>query len=151
MMHSSTADRQATRRPGAAVLAWMRLMRVFHRIDQASEQHLRQFGLNVAQFHILATIGSAEARATQQEVADSLLVTKSNVCQLLDRLERAGLLERLPEGRANRLRLTEAGRRLYEQAVPAQERLIAEQLSALSAEEQVQLLGLLRRLDRALG
>jgi hypothetical protein len=35
--------------------------------------------------------------------------------------------------------------------VPAHERLIAEQLSALSPQEQVQLLGLLRTLDHNLG
>lgn len=135
---------------GPAVVAWLRLMRVYQKIHQASEQHLRRFGLNAAQFHILARAGAAEG-VTQQEVADSLLVSKSNVCQLLDRLERAGWVERRAAGRANRLYLTPAGRDLYDRAVPAQEALIAEQLAALSPTEQVQLLGLLRTVDRALG
>jgi DNA-binding MarR family transcriptional regulator len=65
-------------------------------------------------------------------------------------MEQSGLVERRPEGRANRLYLTPAGRQLWNEAVPAHERLIAEQLSALSPSEQVQLLGLLRTVDRAL-
>ena len=137
-------------RPDLPVLAWLRLARVFQKIEQAGAEHLRQFDLNLAQFDVLARVGAAEG-LTQQEVADSLLVTKSNVCQLLDRMERAGLVERRPEGRANRLYLTPAGRQLYDRVVPAHERLIAEQFSALSPGEQVQFLGFLRTVDRALG
>jgi DNA-binding MarR family transcriptional regulator len=141
---------RSTSRPEPAVLAWLRLARVFQKVDQAGAEHLRQFDLNVAQFDVLARVGAAEG-LMQQEVADSLVVTKSNVCQLLDRMERAGLVERRPQGRANRLYLTPAGRQLYDRVVPAHERLIAEQFSALSPSEQVQLLGLLRTVDRALG
>jgi DNA-binding MarR family transcriptional regulator len=137
-------------RPELPVLAWLRLARVFHKVEQAGAEHLRQFDLNLAQFDVLARVGAAEG-LTQQAVADSLLVTKSNVCQLLDRMARAGLVARRPDGRANRLFLTPRGRELYDRVVPAHERLIAEQFSALSPSEQVQLLGLLRKLDRALG
>ena len=137
-------------RPHLGVVAWLRLARVFQKVEHQAAEHLRQYGLNLAQFDVLAHVGAAEG-ATQQEVANSLLVTKSNVCQLLDRLERAGLVERRPSGRANQLHLTPSGRRLYDDVVPAHERLIAEQLSALSPSEQVQLHRLLRTLDRALG
>ncbi|MBI4492112.1 MAG: MarR family transcriptional regulator [Chloroflexi bacterium] len=133
-----------------SVLAWLRLVRVFLKVEHASTEHLRRQGLSGAQFDVLAHVGAAEG-ITQQELADALLVTKGNVCQLLDRMERCGLLVRRQEGRANHLALTEQGRRLFEEVVPAHEALIAEQFSALAPEEQVQLLGLLRKLDRALG
>jgi DNA-binding MarR family transcriptional regulator len=133
-----------------AVVAWLRLARVCQKIQRAGEEHLRQYGLNLAQFDVLARVGAADGRLMQQEVANSLVVTKSNVCQLLDRMERAGWVVRRPEGRANRLALTEAGRRLYDQVVPAHEQLIAEQLAALGPAEQVQLLELLRSVDHAL-
>lgn len=132
-----------------AVLAWMRLARIFLKIDRASAEHLRAWGLTVAQFDVLARVGSAEG-ITQQELADKLLVTKGNICQLLDRLERHGLMRRRQEGRTNRLFLTNAGQRLYQQTLPAQEAFIAAQFSALSTEEQAQLLALLRKLDHAL-
>ena len=78
-------------------------------------------------------------------------MTKSNVCQLLDRMERAGLVERRQQGRANQLFLTAAGRRLRDRVLPAHEGRIGELFSTLAPEEQVQLLGLLRKLDHALG
>ncbi|HLJ67183.1 MAG TPA: MarR family transcriptional regulator [Chloroflexota bacterium] len=127
----------------------MRLVRVFQKVDRASTEHFRCRNLSMAQFDVLARVGAAEGQ-TQQELADSLLVTKGNICQLLDRMEQAGLIERRQEGRANRIFLTTSGRELYLQAVPAQERLIDELFCPLSVGEQAQLLDLLRKLDRSL-
>lgn len=132
------------------VLAWMRLARVFHKIHQSSTERLREAGLSFGQFDILAQVGAREG-ATQQDVADALLVSKSNVCQLLDRMEDAGLVERRQRGRAKQIFLTAAGRSVYATQVPAHERHIAELLSALPCDEQRQLLRLLRTVDHALG
>lgn len=132
------------------VLAWLRLARVYQKVDHASAEHLRKWDLSVAQFDVLVQVGFSEG-ITQQELADHLLVTKGNVCQLLDRVEHAGVIVRRQEGRANRLFLTDAGRRLFAAVRPAQEEEIARLLSPLSPEEQVRLLELLRKLDRALG
>jgi DNA-binding MarR family transcriptional regulator len=130
-------------------LGWLRLMRVFQKIDRASGEHLRAWDLSVAQFDVLAHVGASEGM-TQQELADSLLVTKGNVCQLLDRMEGRGLILRRQEGRTNRLFLTEEGRRLFEEVVPAHEAMIAGRFSVLSEKEQAQLYELLRKFDRAL-
>lgn len=135
------------RRP--SVLGWLRLLRVGQKVDRDLVRQLRRWGLNLAQFDVLARVGAA-AGITQQELADSLLVTKGNVAQLLGRMEGRGLIERRPEGRTNRLYLTEEGRRLFAEAVPAHEALVDERFSALSPEEQRQLLALLGKLDRSL-
>jgi DNA-binding MarR family transcriptional regulator len=132
-----------------AVAAWLRLARVYQKVDRGSVEEMRRWDVSLAQFDVLAHVGAAEG-ITQQELADALLVTKGNVCQLLDRMERGGLIQRRQEGRANRLFLTEAGRRLYDEAVPQHEARIARQLAALSPEEQRQLLALLRKVDRSL-
>lgn len=132
-----------------SVMAWMRLAHVFQKIDRASEVHLRPWNLNVAQFDVLARVGAAKG-ITQQELADRLLVTKGNISQLLDRLERRGLLKRCQEGRTNTLSLTEEGQQLYAQVVPAQEEMVAQHFSALTSQEVNQLLHLLRKLDRAI-
>lgn len=144
-----TAPRRTARRPDLPVRLWLRLARVFQKIDQATAADLRREGLTVGQFDVLAQVGAAEG-STQQQVADALLVTKSNVCQLLDRMERAGLVERQQHGRMNHLYLTEEGKRLYQRVVPAHERRLAEHLASLTAEEQTTLLGLLRKVDRSL-
>ena len=80
----------------------------------------------------------------------ALLVTKGNVCQLLDKMETSGLLERRPDKRVNRLFLTEQGRQVYEEVVPRHDALLAEQFQSLSEPDQRELLRLLRRLDHSL-
>ncbi|HEY7124954.1 MAG TPA: MarR family transcriptional regulator [Ktedonobacterales bacterium] len=133
----------------ASVVTWLRLARVFQKIDHASAEHLRAWGLSVAQFDVLAHVGTTEG-LTQQELADSLLVTKGNICQLLDRLEHSGLIERRQERRTKRLFLTQAGQKLFDDVVPAQERMIASLFSTLAPEEERALLAALRRLDHTL-
>ena len=145
-----TAQPRVTgRRPGISVRAWLRLVRVFQKVEQASLDDIRREGLSMGQFDVLAQVGAAEG-STQQQVADALLVTKSNVCQLLDRMARAGLVRREQHGRTNLLYLTAEGKRLYDRVIPSHERKIAELFSALSVEEQSELLGLLRKLDHVL-
>jgi DNA-binding MarR family transcriptional regulator len=131
------------------VLAWLRILRVVQKVERDLAGQLKLWGLNNAQFDVLAHVGAAEG-ITQQELADSLLVTKGNVTQLLDRMERRGLIERRPQGRTNRLFPTDEGRRTFARVVPAHEALIDERLSVLSKEEQKQLLELMRKLDHAL-
>lgn len=132
-----------------AIPAWLRLARVFQKVDRASVDLLRQWDLSVAQFDVLVQIGNAEG-LTQQQLADRLLVTKGNVCQLLDRMEERGLLVRQQDGRANHLYLTEKGKDIRAEALPAQERLIEGIFVELPRVQQTALLASLRRLDHTL-
>jgi DNA-binding MarR family transcriptional regulator len=128
----------------------VRLARVFQRVERDLGERLRGWDLNVAQFDVLAHVGASEGM-TQQELAESLLVTKGNVCQLLDRMEGRGWISRRQDGRANRLFLTDEGRRLFYEVVPDHEASVTERFSTLSRTEQEQLHELLRKLDTALG
>ncbi len=147
LSEDSRSRGESLRRP--SVLAWLRLLRVSQKVERDLARQLKLWGLNNAQFDVLAHVGAAEG-ITQQELADSLLVTKGNVAQLLGRMERRGLIERRSQGRTNRLFLTNEGRRTFTEVVPAHEALIDDRLSVLSEEDQKQLFELLRRLDRAL-
>jgi DNA-binding MarR family transcriptional regulator len=143
---SSEPSRQV-RTPG--LLAWWRLARVFQKVDRASTESLRCRQLSPAQVDVLAKVGSAEG-ISQQELANALLVTKGNVCQLLDKMEGSGLLERRPDGRVNRLFLTDQGRRVHDEVVPKHEAMLAQRFSTLSEADQRELLRLLRQLDHSL-
>src|SRR5256885_13470452 len=135
------------RRPG--LLAWLRLARVFQKVDRAATESLRCRQLSPAQVDVLAKVGSSEG-ISQQELANALLVTKGNVCQLLDKMEGTGLLERRPDGRVNRLFLTDQGRRVHDEVVPRHDELLAHQFNTLSEPDQRELLRLLRQLDHGL-
>ena len=138
-----------------ALLGWLHLIRISSKIDRRASDKLGEdeFDLTLAQFDVLAKL-SVQQGMTQQDLAERLLVTKGNVCGLIDRLSVKGLVKRCDnpgDRRSNCLFLTEAGQRLIEQAIPAHEALIVEQFGALSDEEQQALHALLRRVDKSLG
>jgi len=144
-----TGGKSAARRRMPAVLAWLRLARVFQKIDAHSERLFRIYGLNTAQFDVLAHVGSTRG-LSQTELANALLVTKGNISQLLAKLEQRGLILREQEGRSYCLSLTAEGRSAYDQVVPDQEGLVGRLLGPLSKPDQLELLRLLRKLDRSI-
>jgi DNA-binding MarR family transcriptional regulator len=139
----------ATGTPSTAILAWLRLMRVYQKIDHRSASLMRPWKLSVSRFDVLNHAGRREGKS-QQELADALMVTKGNICQVLDGMEADGLLFRRRSGRTNHIYLTDEGRELRATLVPAQEAEIERSLSALTPDEQETFLSLLRKLDRSL-
>ncbi len=131
------------------MIAWLRLARVYHKVDRASAEHLSTYGLSVGQFDVLAQVGAHDG-ITQRELAEKLLVTKRNVCQILSRMEERGLVTRRQECRAKRPFLTEEGRSLFDGIVPSQEELINCLLSCVPSEDHNLLSKTLGRLDRTL-
>jgi DNA-binding MarR family transcriptional regulator len=130
-----------------AVMAWMNWQRVSSRINRLVDAKMRELGINQAQLMVLLSIGVDEG-LTQQQLSDSLGLTRANVSQLLDRMQDAGLIERLPSGRAYALHLTPASHELLARALPAQEAVIASQFETLSAAEQAELGSLMSRLNK---
>ena len=128
-------------------LTWLRLARTYQKIRHAANVQLRPFGLRLAQFDVLAQVGAHEGM-TQQNLGQVLVVTKGNVCHLLDRMEQLGWIARRPSGRANSLHLTPDGRALFDTVVPAHEAWVADQFQMLTSDEQSHLRSMLHRLDR---
>src|SRR6266700_5329657 len=84
------------------VLVWLRLVRVHQKIERAAMEHLRRWEVSVPQFDVLAHVGAAEG-ITQQELAAARLTTKGNLSQLLDHMERDGIVRRERAGRVTRI------------------------------------------------
>jgi DNA-binding MarR family transcriptional regulator len=133
----------------SATVLWLRLAHVFQKLDHMAVEQLRSQGLSLAQFDVLAQVGSHEG-LTQQELADHLLVTKGNISQLVEKMEERGLVRRLAQGRTMRLWLTQKGRALYASSIPPHEKLLARQFSNLNPSERRQLRTLLTKLDHSL-
>lgn len=131
-----------------AVMAWLRLMRVNRQVSRGAFCPLRDAGLTTSQFAVIAKVGTTEGIA-QQDLAAWLSVTEGNASQLLAKLEERGLVVRRQVGHSNRLYLSERGRALYAEVVPAHEARITQQFAVLSTAERSQLLTLLQKLDRA--
>lgn len=129
--------------------AWLYLIRVHDKIQRHSTTHLECYELTPAQYDVLAQLNDAPG-IPQQELAQRLMVTKGNVCGLINRMSAHGLVERRcdpQDRRINLLYLTELGQKVAVEAVPAYGKFIREHLETLSADEQRTLEGLLRKLD----
>ena len=148
----SSADRTPLPQAKQDVLqVWLRLARVYQRIQRQLDRILDDAGLTLPQFDVLANLGMSEG-ITQQELAQRLLVTKGNVCGVLDRMETAGLVQRRPsptDRRANGVFLTDKGRSALKAAFPVHLGLIQECTSCLTDTELTKLDDLLGKIESA--
>ncbi|WP_432789662.1 MarR family transcriptional regulator [Brevibacterium sp. K11IcPPYGO002] len=129
-----------------STLIWLRMARFVQNSNQLSNQHLRQFGLTVAQFEALAHIRNFEP-ITQSELAAGLTVSGGGISRMLARLESEGLISREQDWKTKHISLTPKGRDLLERAFPSQ---LQQQSSlfndALTEDEKVQLHALMKKL-----
>ena len=114
---------------------------------------LRRQHVTAAQFNALLVLRAAGAGGLLMgEIGQRLVVTKSNVTGLVDRLERQGLVARGEhrDRRATVVRLTPAGVRLLNRTVPRHAEQLAGLTGCLSGAEKRVLIRLLTKLRREL-
>jgi DNA-binding MarR family transcriptional regulator len=84
-----------------------------HLIEDRMEQALGRVGLSMAKHGALRELGAADEPLTLSQLATRLSCVRSNMTQLIDRLEADGLVRRLDDPadrRSIRAELTEKGR-----------------------------------------
>ena len=117
-----------------------------------SQRLFRPHGLTGAQYNLLNVLADSPAGLSQRELSDALVVDRSNVTGLLDRMERAGWVKRTdhPEDRrVYRVVLTAAGRRLWEDVTPRYLAVVRQVTHDLPARRMSDTLATLRQLERA--
>ncbi len=96
--------------------ALLSLVRTSALMQKLSDRFFSQFGLTDVQFNILMILKEhGSAGLSQQELSEHLIVTKSNVVGLIDRLERSGYVKRMShpsDRRFNQIVLTPKGAKL---------------------------------------
>jgi DNA-binding MarR family transcriptional regulator len=127
-------------KPGMADELIVQTLRTANTLLRASRRVFRPHGLSEAQFNVLNILAKpvAAAGVTQRELSDILVVDRSNVTGLLDRMETAGWVRReaVPgDRRAWRVRLTPAGRRLWEACEPDYARAVLAAVAPLGVEK----------------
>ena len=103
-------------------------------MQAAVGERLREIGISIPQCDVLTTLTEQEG-VSQQELAKRLYVTKGNISGLIDRLAEAGLVERRStanDRRQHAIYLSEAGRRMAENAIAVQRRWIASTLGRMA-------------------
>lgn len=127
------------------LMIWFRLSRIYNQSIRLSNQHLKKWGLTAAQFDVLVQVGMHD-KISQQELGEKLFVTKGNITQLLQKMERMNLIEREQDWKTKYISLTDQGRTLFQEVVPIQEEFQASHFQNLTEEEKKVLNELLRKL-----
>lgn len=147
-------EQWASERPDldlAPMATFGRLGRLAALATAAIEAELGRHDLTVADFDVLATLRRAGEPCALRpgEVARALMLSPAGMTGRLDRLERAGLVERSPDPDDRRswiVRLSEAGRRSVDAAVADHVANEARLLAPLSAAQHAALDDALRTL-----
>jgi DNA-binding MarR family transcriptional regulator len=111
------------------------LRRAWYGLNQAFRQRVAHLGITPDQFSILRWLSEGEpAGLTQRTITDLMASDPNTITSTLTRMERIGLVERLPherDRRAHRVRLQPAGRAVFEQARKVAVELQAQVLGAI--------------------
>lgn len=122
------ADLEACHAPHQ--IAWRSLARTHAAVSIRIQEGLSEAGLPpLAWFDVLAVLAEGGGAMKMGELAEALVITRGGLTKLVDRLVKAGLLERT---------FCEEDRRVsYATVLPAGNELLGEMLPVVSAELQV--------------
>jgi DNA-binding MarR family transcriptional regulator len=155
----ATALRYADEVPGTdavaidAILSLLRAVRV-HRtaVARQFESLGLEVGMTGARFTLLMTLHfSRDELLAQNEISRKLNVSRTNVTNLIDGLERDGLVERLPnpaDRRVSYAQLTPSGHSLCVMLMPMVTRLMEDATRDFNAAEKAQFTDFLYRVQR---
>ena len=133
---------------------WYRSFRAVTAVEREISARLRErFGVTLARFDLMAQLSAAPEGVTMGELTRRLLVSGGNTTGLVERLRKEGLAEREVDAldrRIYRVRLTRAGRTLFEQMAEEHEAWVNQIFEGLDAAELRQATDLVDRLRRRL-
>jgi DNA-binding MarR family transcriptional regulator len=129
------------------------LLQMQSAVERRSEAFFQPFGLTSAQFNILNLLAYQEGRMDQSALVEMLLVGKSSISIVLNRLVRDGLVKRGEHAQDRRqvvLVLTPKGRALWRKISPSYEAGVKEIFGKLPASRRRRFLDDLQVLHDAL-
>src|SRR5262249_22606430 len=122
------------------------LIRTLGLLERVQQSYFARFGLSGAQWGVLRNLHRAEHEGLPglrlTDLSERLLVRPPSVTGVVDRLERAGLVERAgspTDLRAKQVGLTEKGRQLVERVLTVHGAQMDAVLGGLSLPEQIEL------------
>jgi len=120
--------------------ALLSLVRTSSLMQKLSDRFFSRFGLTDVQFNILMILKKRGSTGlSQQELSEHLIVTKSNVVGLIDRLERAGCVRRVAhpsDRRFNQIVLTAKGEKLESRVEESYFKEVDKMMNVLGAAEK---------------
>lgn len=150
----SWRDRWGQGAPSAEMATATSILRVAQMLTTAFDQACAPHGLTFARYEALVLLAFSRTGALPMtRIGERLMVHPTSATSIVQRLEKQGLVERVPnpdDGRGVLARITPAGREAME-AATTDLHALGFALDVLSAAEHEQLFSLLRRVRVAAG
>jgi DNA-binding MarR family transcriptional regulator len=134
-----------------AYRALMELLRTADTVWNASRVFFEQWDLSPSQFNVLNLLHLNPTGLSQTDLSRQLIMHRSNLTGLVDRLEKRGLVARqevAADRRAYRVLLTAAGTRLLREILPRYYEEAAHVWDRLPARRAAELIGDLQHVAR---
>src|ERR1700694_4491351 len=131
-----------------------RLSRLAVEVSMAlANEYSERYGLDVPEWRVIATLGFRATPCSAQFISQRTRTHKSTISRAVTSLLEQGAIERVENEEDRRefnLRLTQKGRKLYEELIPLLLRKETKMLSCLSAQERKDFARLLGKIESSL-
>ncbi len=128
----------------------LRVIRLAGILERDLVRICREFGINTGQFQVLAALRRKYPKpVTPTDLSRIAILTTGTMTILLDRLEEKGLARRIrhsTDRRSVEVEMTEAGKKLIDQAIERRVAALIEMQSALDAQDRESASQTLRKL-----
>ncbi|MDF2669716.1 MAG: MarR family transcriptional regulator [Paenibacillus sp.] len=112
------------------------------------ERDIDSYGLSMETFQIMELLYSKGPHPIQK-ISDTLSIPSGSITYVVDKLEKKGLVQRLPipgDRRKSNVTLTEGGKSYFDDIFPRHAQTISDNLSFVTDEEKLQLIDLLKKI-----
>jgi DNA-binding MarR family transcriptional regulator len=122
------------------------------RLRKRAAEFLRPYGLTDVQFNLLMILqhqSGSNGGLNQAQISTMMLVNRADITSLIDRMEKAGLVERTAapaDRRCNIIELTDRARQILDSIEPLYAKEVKRVMAGLSDKEQVKMMEALERI-----
>jgi len=119
-----------------------------------SQRLFRPHGLTAAQYNLLNVVAESTEGLSQRALGDRLVVDRSNITGLIDRMETAGWVRRKDhpvDRRSYLVELTPAGRKLWREITPRYLAVVSQVTGGFSGKRMREMVRNLQQLEIAAG
>jgi MarR family transcriptional regulator, 2-MHQ and catechol-resistance regulon repressor len=134
----------------ASLKLFVVLSKAYKTVMDRAVKDMKQYGLPPSEFMVLEVLYT-KGKIPLQQIGEKILITSGSITYNIDKLEKKGLLKRVPcleDRRVIYAEMTAAGNELFDRIFPEHSAAIHSLMKALSLDEKRVMIDLLKKLGK---
>lgn len=134
----------------ASLKLFVVLSKAYKTVMDRAVKDMKQYGLPPSEFMVLELLYT-KGKIPLQQIGEKILITSGSITYNIDKLEKKGLLKRVPcleDRRVIYAEMTAAGNELFDRIFPDHSDTIHSLMKALSLDEKKVMIDLLKKLGK---